>query len=95
MIPSIVLWSVITIVLIFLSIANYLILSGNIDSKNINEKISYELLCVPYDIDKELNANDDNIEFESYEKEIKKGKYRDMTKIYKSFKLRGIDKDKI
>lgn len=52
-------------------------------------------MCVPYDIDKELNANDDNIEFESYEKEIKKGKYRDMTKIYKSFKLRGIDKDKI
>ena len=77
------------------TVANYLILSGNFDSKNIDEKISYELVCVPYDIDKELNDNDDNIEFESYEEEIKKGKYRDMTKIYKSFELRGIDKDKI
>ena len=77
------------------TVANYLILSGNFDSKNINEKISYELVCVPYDIDKELNDNDDNIEFESYEGELRKGKYRDMTKIYKSFELRGIDKDKI
>lgn len=59
------------------------------------KKISYELVCVPYDIDKELNDNDDNIEFESYEGELRKGKYRDMTKIYKSFELRGIDKDKI
>ena len=77
------------------TVVNYLILSGNFNSKNIDEKISYELVCVPYDIDKELNANDDNIEFESYEEEIKNGKYRDMTKIYKSFELRGIDKDKI
>lgn len=77
------------------TVANYLILSGNFDSKNIDEKISYELVCVPYDIDKELNDNDDNIEFESYEEEIRKGKYRDMTKIYKSFELRDIDKDKI
>lgn len=77
------------------TVANYLILSGNFDSKNIDEKISYELVCIPYDIDKELNDNDDNIEFESYEEEIRKGKYRDMTKIYKSFELRDIDKNKI
>lgn len=73
--------------------ANYLILSGNFDSKNLNERISYELVCVPYDIDKELKDNDDNIEFESYEEEIRKGKYRNMTKIYDSFELRGINKD--
>ena len=77
------------------TVANYLIISGNFDSKNMDEKISYELVCVPYDIDKELNDNNDNIEFESYKEEIKKGKYRDMTKIYNSFELRGIDKDKI
>lgn len=77
------------------TVANYLIISGNFDSKNIDEKISYELVSVPYDIDKELNNNNDNIEFESYKEEIKKGKYRDMTKIYNSFELRGIDKDKI
>lgn len=77
------------------TVANYLILSGNFDSKNINEKISYELACVPYNINKELNDNNNNIEFKSYEEEIRKGKYRDMAKIYKSFELRGIDKDKI
>lgn len=77
------------------TIANYLIISGNFDSKNIDEKISYELVSVPYDIDKELNDNNDNIEFESYKEELKKGKYRDMTKIYNSFELRGIDKNKI
>lgn len=77
------------------TVANYLILSGNFNSKNIDEKISYELVCVPYDIDMELSDNDDNIEFESYEEEIRKGKYRDMAKIYESFELRGIDKDKI
>lgn len=77
------------------TVANYLIISGNFDSKNIDEKISYELVSVPYDIDKELNDNNDNIELESYKEEIKKGKYRDMTKIYNSFELRGIDKDKI
>ena len=77
------------------TVANYLIISGNFDSKNIDEKISYELVSVPYDIDKELSNNNDNIEFESYKEEIKKGKYRDMTKIYNSFELRNIDKDKI
>ncbi len=77
------------------TVANYLILSGNFNSRDIDEKISYELVCVPYDLDKELNDNDDNIEFQSYEEEIRKGKYRDMTKIYKSFELRGIDKDTI
>lgn len=77
------------------TVANYLIISGNFDSKNIDERISYELVSVPYDIDKELNDNNDNIEFESYKEELKKGKYRDMTKIYNSFELRDIDKDKI
>lgn len=38
--------------------------------------------------------NDDNVEFESYEEEIRKDKYRN-DKNYKSFKSRGIDKDKI
>ena len=77
------------------TVANYLILTGNFNSKNIDEKISYELISVPYNIDKELHANTDNIELESYEEEIRYGKYRDMKKIYDSFEVRGIDKDKI
>lgn len=75
------------------TVANYLVISGNIDSKNIDEKISYELISIPYDIDKELIDNEDNIELESYTEEIRNGKYRNMETIYKSFELRGIDKD--
>ena len=77
------------------TLANYLILSGNLNSKNINEPISYELVCVPYDIDKELSNSSNNLEFESYKTELKRGRYRDMKKIYNSFETRGIDKDKI
>lgn len=77
------------------TVANYLILSGNYNSKNINEEISYEFINLPYDIEKELSDNDDNIELESYTEEIRKGRYRDMSKVYKGFEIRGIDKDKI
>ena len=77
------------------TVANYLIISGNLNSENMDEKISYELVSIPYNIDKELSENKDNIEFESYEEEIRKGKYRDMKKIYRSLELRGIDKDEI
>lgn len=77
------------------TVANYLIISGNYNSKNIDEKISYELISIPYNIDKELKSNTDNIEMLSYEEEIRNGKYRDIEKIYKSFEVRGIDKNKI
>lgn len=77
------------------TVANYLIISGNYNSNNIEEKISYELISIPYDIDKELESNIDNIELLSYQEEIRNGKYRDMEKIYKSFEIRGIDKNKI
>ena len=77
------------------TVANYLILSGNYNSKNINEEISYEFINLPYDIEKELSDNNDNIELDSYTEEIRKGRYRDMSKVYKGFEIRGIDKDKI
>ena len=77
------------------TLANYVILSGKYDSKDINEEISFELVNVPYDIEKELDANTDNIEIDSYKEELRSGKYRNMEKIYKSFELRGIDINKI
>ena len=77
------------------TVANYLILSGIYNSTNIDNKISYELVSIPYDIDKELNTNCDNIELDSYQEEIRNGKYRDMKKIYDSFETRGIDKNQI
>lgn len=77
------------------TVANYLVLYGNLNSKNIEEKISYELVSVPYNKEKELSENRDNIEFESYKEEIENGKYRDMEKIYKNFEVRGINKENI
>ena len=77
------------------TVANYLILSGNLDSKNIDESFSFELVSIPYDIEKELNSSSDNIELNDYSIELREGKYRDMEKIYKSFETRGIKKEDI
>ncbi len=77
------------------TVACYLIISGELDSRDFNDSISYELVNVSYDIDKELADNADNIEFESYSGELRNGKYRDMSTIYNSFEARGIDKDKL
>lgn len=77
------------------TVANYLILTGNLDSNDINESISYELVSVPYDIEKELDNNKDNIDLDSYAIELKNGQYRDMNKINRSFEARGIDIESI
>lgn len=77
------------------TVANYLILKGNMNSKNIDDRISYELVNVPYDIEKELSENKDNIELETYEENLRNGLYGDMEKIYKSFELRGIKREDI
>lgn len=77
------------------SVANYAIITGKINSKDFNNDLSFELVNVSYDIEKELSSNKLNIEKEAYDEEIRNGKYRDMEKIYKSFEVRGIDKDSI
>lgn len=77
------------------TVANYLVLSGNLDSRNINETFSFELVSVPYDIEKEINNSEDNIELDSYSEELRSGMYRDMEKIYNSFLSRGINKEDI
>lgn len=77
------------------TVANYLILKGNMNSKNIDDKISYELVNVPYDIEKELSENKDNIELETYEETLRNGLYGEMEKIYKSFELREIKREDI
>ena len=74
--------------------ANYVILSGIIDSHDINDDFNFEFVNLNYDIDKELINNNDNIESELYEQELKNGKYRDLNKINNCLKIRGIDKNK-
>lgn len=75
--------------------AQYMILDGEFGSKDYNNSFSYEMISLPYDIEKELSENTDNIEMDSYQDELRYGKYRDMPKIYRSFKYRGIIKGDI
>lgn len=73
------------------AVANYAILRGIYGSKEWEEKISFELVSVPYNIEKELAANTDNNEMDSYQEELRCGRYRDMTKVYARMARRGID----
>lgn len=75
--------------------SNYLIIEGEYGSKEYLEDISFQFIKVPYDIDRELEDENLNIEKENYRFELKQGMYRDMTKIKESYKKLGIDVDKI
>lgn len=72
------------------TVANYVILSGELDSHDLHDSFSFELVSVPYDIEKELESSQNNVEFDSYSYELREGVYRDMNKIYDSFQSRGI-----
>lgn len=61
--------------------SNYLILEGEFGVKEYGASLSYEFVRVPYNIDKELEDIETNIEPEDYLKEIKEGRYRNMSKI--------------
>lgn len=74
--------------------ANYLIIEGEYGSKQYNSDISFQFIKVPYDIDKELDDEEINIEKDNYRYELKQGKYRDMTKVNNNFKRIGIDANK-
>lgn len=74
--------------------ANYLIIEGDYGSKEYNSEISFQFVKVPYNIDKELDDEEINIEKDSYRYKLKQGKYRDMTKISNNFRKLGIDVDK-
>ena len=74
--------------------ANYLIIEGEYGSKEYNSDISFQFIKVPYDIDKELEDEEINIEKDNYRYELKQGKYRDMTKVNNNFKKIGIDANK-
>lgn len=75
--------------------SNYLIIEGEYGSKEYSSDISFQFIKVPYDIDRELEDENLNIEKENYRFELKQGMYRDITKINENFKKIGIDVDKI
>lgn len=74
--------------------ANYLIIEGDEGTKQYGREISFNFVKVCYDIDKELE-NKNNIEIEEYTHELKKGMYRNMTKVNENFKRIGINVDEI
>lgn len=75
--------------------AYYFIMEGDYGSKDYTSEVSFQFIRVPYNIEKELQDKNINIEKENYTFEIKEGKYRDMTKINENFKRLGVDIDKI
>lgn len=75
--------------------SNYLIIEGEYGSKDYSSDISFQFIKVPYDIKKELEDEDLNIEKENYRFELEQGMYRNMSKVNQNFKMLGIDVDKI
>ena len=73
--------------------SNYLIIEGEYDSREYSSYTSFQFIKVPYNIDKELEDEDINIEKENYRFELKEGMYRDMTKINDNFRRLGIEVD--
>lgn len=74
---------------------NYLIIEGEYGSKEYNSSISFQFVKVPYNIDKELENGEKNIEKENYKFELKEGRYRNMKKVNDNFEKLGIDVKKI
>lgn len=75
--------------------SNYLIIEGEYGSKDYSSDISFQFIKVPYDIKKELEDEDLNIEKENCRFELEQGMYRNMSKVNQGFKRLGIDVDKI
>lgn len=78
----------------FTSCAFYAILEGNLDDEELGA-FSYQFIRLPYDVEKELEINKDNVELKSYTYELRNGKYRNMDKIIKNFEKNGINNEDI
>ena len=70
-------------------------MGGKYGNKEYSSDISFQFIKVPYDIEKELEDENLNIEKENYRYELEQGMYRNMTKINENFRALGIDVDKI
>lgn len=75
--------------------SNYLIIEGELGEKTYGSNISFQFVRVSYNIDKELQDEEINIEKENYRYELIEGKYRNMEKVNENFKKLGIDIDTI
>lgn len=56
----------------------------------MDRHVLFEFIRVPYNIKKELERIDDNLEKDSYRLELEQGIYRDMNKIKQQFQEQGV-----
>lgn len=75
--------------------SNYVILEGKENEKEEKGEIYFTFARVPYNIEKELEDKEKNIEEESYAYELQNGMYRNMENVNKNFEKLGIDISKI
>lgn len=68
----------------------YLIIEGAYQDQTHKEGISFQFVKVPYNIEKELNSDIENIEKEAYYEELTKGKYREMNRVNKLLHKKNI-----
>lgn len=70
--------------------AHYVILEGKLNEKDHTAPIGIEFCRVPYNMEKELEDVDKNLEKDTYLYELPNGMYRDMVKVLKGFKDKGV-----
>ncbi len=70
--------------------AHYVIMEGNFNEQQYGDDLSFQFIRTSYDITKELEDINDNLEPDSYRYEIEEGMYRDMTRIRQSHEERGV-----
>ncbi len=71
--------------------ACYVIITGEYGSKEYSNSLAIEFVKVPYDINKELADNKDNIEYDAYARELLEGMYRNPEQLREYFEKRGIN----
>lgn len=71
--------------------ATYFILDGEWMSREYKEDISYTFVKISYDIEKELEDVELNVEPTIYGKEVREGRFRNMEKIMNNYKRLGVD----
>ena len=75
--------------------SNYMIIEGEYESRKYTTDISFQFIKVPYNIEKELEDEDLNIEKENYRFELKNGISSDKKRINDRLIKLGIDVEKI
>ena len=67
--------------------AFYLIIEGEMNSREYNSNLSFNFVRAPYDIEKEIATENELIERENYNRELREAKYRDLEILKQKYDL--------